>query len=171
MTLVYMNKIATLLFLFCVSPFVAAEPPLVAAEPPARPVIGAYTGWEPIRKVFGEDGGDCFRLHRITIRGDVIELYGRPVVIKNRGLAYSASEGGFLTYRGKFYEKDGKLRVKFKHITEYAPEEEMEDYGGRLAKADLAILGINPVSFRMGGIVYTLQGFAPRSEETNKTQK
>ena len=93
------------------------------------------------------------------------------MAIKNRELAYSASEGGFLTYRGAFYEKDGKLRVKFKHITETDEGELIEDYGGALAEEDLAILRIGPVSFRMGGVVYTLQDSAPKSEETNKAQK
>lgn len=159
-----MNKIAALLLLLCASP-------LIAAEPRDRPVMGVYTGWEPLPEMKGEAGADWFRLHRLTIRDDVIELLGKPVAIKNRELAYSASEGGFLTYRGDFYEKEGKLRVKLKRITETEEGELIEDYGGALAKEDLAIQRIDPVSFRMGGIVYTLQDSAPKSEETNKEQK
>jgi hypothetical protein len=129
----------------------------VAAEPMKRPVNGVYTGWEPLPKMKGQGGADWFRLHRITIRDDALELWGEPVAIKNRELAYSASEGGFLFYKGEFYEKEGKLRVRFKKITETDEGEFIEDYGGSLAQEDFEILRIDLVSFKMGVIVYTLQ--------------
>lgn len=123
----------------------------VAAEPIKRPVNGVYTGWEPLPKMKGQGGSDWFRLHRITIQDAVVSLSGRPVAVKGTEMLHSASEGGFLNYNGRFYEKEGKLRIKFTHV------EKDEDYGGRLDKDDLEIRGIDLVRFEIGGIVYTLQ--------------
>jgi hypothetical protein len=159
-----MNKITTLLFLISASM-------LLAAEAGDRPVNGVYTGWEPLPEMRGEDKSKWFRLHRLTVKGKDVELFGAPVAIKGDELLYSASEGGFLVYKGKLYEQDGKVRIKFTAVTEDDEGEELETYGGTLAKEDLAILVIDRVSFKMGGIVYTLQDRAPEPKGTNKAQK
>ena len=159
-----MNKITTLLSLLSASL-------LIAAEPGDRPVNGVYTGWEPLPEMKGVAQAEWFRLHRVTIQRETVELLGDPVAIRNSGLSYSASEGGFLVYKGKFYEQDGKVRIKFTAVTEDDEGEALETYGGTLAKEDLAILLIDRVCFKMGGIVYTLQDRAPEPKRTNKTQK
>ena len=58
-------------------------------------------------------------------------------------------------------------------VTEDDDGEELETYGDTLAfgKEDLAILVIDRVSFKMGGIVYTLQDRAPEPKRTNKSKK
>jgi hypothetical protein len=143
---------------------------ILAAGAADLPVNGVYTGWETLPEMKGEAQSEWFRLHRLTIKGDALELLGDPVAIKNRELAFSASEGGFLVYKGAFYKKDGQLRAKFTAVTEDEDGEILETYGGVLAKEDVAIEVIDLVSFRMGGVIYTLQNRNPEPKRTNKAQ-
>ena len=129
----------------------------VHADVKVRPVNGVYSGWEPLPKIKGPFGKKWFRQHKLTVRGETVELLGRPVAIKGREFSFSASEGGFLTYQGGMYEKGGKLRVKLIQMTKTADGDEIEDYGGKLAKDDMEVVVIDLVHFTMGGIVYTLQ--------------
>ena len=149
-----MNKITALILLISVSL-------LLAAEAGDRLVNGVYTGWEPLPEMRGLNKSEWFRLHRLTVRGSDVELFGAPVAIKDGELLYSASEGGFLIYKGKLNEEDGKVRIKFTAVTQNDEGEEIETYGGALAKEDLAISVIDRISFKMGEIVYTLQDRAP----------
>jgi len=144
---------------------------LLTAKAGERPVHGVYTGWEPLPEMKGEAGAAWFRIHRLTIQGDALELVGEPVVISGRELAFSASDGGFLFYNGKFHQKGGKLWVKFTAVTETEDGEMLETYGGLLAKEDVPLEIIDLVSFRMGGVVYTLQSRNPEPGSTHKQQK
>ena len=141
----------------------------VTAEAGERPVDGVYTGWEPLPGMKGEDRAEWFRLHRLIIRGDTLELWGVPVAIKNNELLYSASEGGFLSYKGRFHKKEGKLRVKFTDVTE-TDEGEFIEYLDSLANTDLPIQVLDRVRIKVGGIVYTLQDRPPKTEGTNKNR-
>jgi hypothetical protein len=158
-----MNKITTLLFLISASM-------LLASDPGGRPVNGVYTGWEPLPEMKGVDRAEWFRQHRVTIQREAVELFGSPVAIKKGELLYAAYEC-VLNYKGKLYERDGKVRIKFTIVTEDDDGKELEVYGDALAKEDLAIVVIDRVSFKMGGIVYTLQDRAPEPKGTNKAQK
>lgn len=137
-----------------------------------RPINGVYTGWKPLPGMKGTavashpEGvtteGAWFRHHRITIKDDTLELIGNPVVIVKGQLLWSASDGGFLIYKGEFYEKEGKLRVKFTPVTETEEGEVLETYGGQdLAKKDDLLEVIDLLSFKIGGVVYTLQSRNP----------
>lgn len=157
---------------------------LLAAKAGDRPVNGVYTGWKALPEMKGEvvtsvrhpDGrttqGEWFRQHRIKISDDSLELFGAPVVIIDRELSWSASDGGFLAYRGKFYEKDGKLRIKFTPVFETEEGDVLETYGGQdLANEDVEFEPIDLVSFKLDGVVYTLQRGISEQEETHDSQK
>ena len=159
-----MNKITALSLLLC-----AAQ--LMAADPQGRPVIGVYTGWEPLPEMKEEAGAEWFRLHRITVRGDTVELFGNPAAIRGRDLAFSASEGGFLVYTGEFYHREGELRIKFTPVTETEDGEVLETYGGVLAEEDVAVEIIDLVSFKLSGVVYTLQGRNPHPGGSGEAQQ
>jgi hypothetical protein len=76
-----MNKITTLLSLLSL----LSASLLIAAEPGSRPVNGVYTGWEPLPEMKGEAQAEWFRLHRVTIQREAVELLGNPVAIRNSG--------------------------------------------------------------------------------------
>lgn len=134
----------------------AATPAKVQSPGGAPPVNGVYTGWAPLPEMRGDDESEWFRLHRLAIKGKVVELSGEPVVIKDGELLYSASDGGFITYKGEIYEKDGKLRIRLRFV------ETEEDYlpappKGGWPDKDLPIVIQDRVSFSVDGIKYAFQ--------------
>ena len=136
-------------------------------------VKGVYTGWAPLPEIKGEGKpakkSDWYRLHHLAIKGKSVELTGVPISIQGNEMLYSASEGGFITYKGQIYEKDGKLRVKLQFV------ETEEDYliapKGGWPDKDLPIVIVDQVRFTLEGITYTLQDRVPEKAQSEKEQK
>ena len=98
-----MRVFLSVLLLAAVVTFVAgAVPDRIAAD-------GEYIGLEPIAIVTPDQPADkWFHENRLVIRNDEAILDKLPVTIHKGMKLYSASEGGFLTYRARFIRRDGK---------------------------------------------------------------
>ena len=79
------------------------------------PSDGEYVGLEKLPNLTPENEDVAwFRENTLLIRnGDVI-LDKAPITISKGVKTYSASDGGFLTYRGRFIIKDGKCFINLR---------------------------------------------------------
>jgi hypothetical protein len=70
---------------------------------------GEYIGLEKLPNLTPEDPDTAwFHENRLVIRNDEAILDKVPITITNRNKVYSASDGGFLTYRARFTKKGGQ---------------------------------------------------------------
>lgn len=70
---------------------------------------GEYVGLEPIPNMGPEEPNDkWFHENRLVIRNDEAVLDKLPIVLSQGKKLYSASDGGFLTYRARFVRRNGK---------------------------------------------------------------
>lgn len=118
-----------------------------------EPIPGTYIGWKPRSDLTPDEPGDAwFRVHKLTLKGKGVEIEASPRVIKDGKALASASDGGFLTYKGEIYQRDGTLRVKMRVIkSDYVPE----PVGGWPA-LDLELKNQTEVSFSLDGVAYNL---------------
>jgi hypothetical protein len=73
---------------------------------------GEYVGLERMPNLTREDRDAAwFHENRLLIRNDQAILDKVPIVIRHREKVYSASDGGFLTYRAEFRMRDGQSIV------------------------------------------------------------
>ncbi len=71
----------------------------------AKPIAadGEYIGLQPMPRLTPEDRDTAwFHENRLLIRGDEAILDMVPITIRHSQRGYSASDGGFFTYRAKF---------------------------------------------------------------------
>ncbi len=74
-----------------------------------QPISGEYIGLEKMPNVSPDDpAAKWFHENTLLVRSDEAILDMVPVWIKGGKKFYSASDGGFLTYRAKFFQQDGK---------------------------------------------------------------
>ena len=71
---------------------------------------GTYAGLEAETYV-GNPKAKWFHENRLLIRNDDAILDKVPVVVSHGKKGYSASDGGFFTYRGRFSKKDDQIFV------------------------------------------------------------
>jgi len=72
-------------------------------------LIGEFVGMEEIKDY--EPGRKWFHENSLLIKDNEAVLDKVPVEIVKGRKQYSASDGGFITYRGRFSRRDGKLFV------------------------------------------------------------
>jgi hypothetical protein len=85
-----------------------------ADSPQARPFSdGTYVGMEPMSSLSpGEPRTRWLHENTLTIKGDAVTLSKSPVCIKKGKKFYSASDGGFYTYRGTLNVAERHWRVE-----------------------------------------------------------
>jgi hypothetical protein len=123
---------------------------------PPTPANGEYTGLEPM------PSGDphqpdalWFHENTLIIRNGELILDTSPVSIREGEKAYSASDGGFLTYRGRFLTKNGRLYISLRTF--------MSDYvvfpsGPRscepYSRVDIFPVKVTDKGFWINGVLY-----------------
>jgi hypothetical protein len=75
-------------------------------------VDGDYVGLEKIENY--ESHVKWFHENTLLIRNGEVILDKLPLTIKHGKKSYSASDGGFLTYRGRFFKKDGQTFISLR---------------------------------------------------------
>jgi hypothetical protein len=76
---------------------------------------GEYIGLESLTNLTPEDpDASWFHENRLVIRNDEAILDKVPISIRHRRKVYSASDGGFLTYRAKFIFRDGQTYIELR---------------------------------------------------------
>jgi hypothetical protein len=73
---------------------------------------GSYVGLKAENYADPEEpNAQWFHENRLLIRSDEAILDKVPVIVSHGKKQYSASDGGFFTYRGRFSKKDGQIFV------------------------------------------------------------
>jgi hypothetical protein len=76
------------------------------------PLDGYFLGMEEIKKY--EPGEKWFHEDRLLIRDGQAVLDKVPLRLLKGGKQYSHSDGGFITYRGRFFLRDQKLFISLR---------------------------------------------------------
>jgi hypothetical protein len=128
---------------------------------------GEYVGLERMPNLSPEDrDAQWFHENRLLIRNDEAILDKVPIVIRHREKVYSASDGGFLTYRAEFRMKAGQSFVALRLFE--------SDYVGILRDKNgksvdpYGDLKTYPVKFVSGGI--EIEGVRYRRETLDKIE-
>jgi len=79
-----------------------------------RVLNGEFVGMEEMKGY--EPGKKWFHENSLLIKNDEAVLDKVPVEIVKGKKEYSASDGGFITYRGRFFRRDGKLFISLRPI-------------------------------------------------------
>ena len=76
---------------------------------------GEYVALEKLPNISPDDpGATWFHENRLLVRNNEAILDMAPVRFKGGKKFYSASDGGFLIYRGRFFQKDGQTFVQLR---------------------------------------------------------
>lgn len=76
---------------------------------------GAYVALESMPNISPDDpGAKWFHENTLLVRNNEAILDMVPVWFKERKKFYSASDGGFLTYRARFFQRDGETFVNLR---------------------------------------------------------
>lgn len=119
---------------------------------------GEYVGLERMPNLSPEDrDAQWFHENTLLIRNDEAILDKVPIVIRERKKEYSASDGGFLTYRARFTSKDGQSIVAMRLFqSDYVAA--LREKSGKAVDpyAELETYPVKFVSGRMeiGGVQY-----------------
>lgn len=102
------TKLALLLVLF-------AQGDAVAAQHQSLVKDGDYVGLGKMPNLSPDDrDAKWFHENTLVIRNDEAILDKVPIIIRHGKKTYSASDGGFLTYRARFTNKDGQAVVNLR---------------------------------------------------------
>lgn len=119
---------------------------------------GIYIGWEKGGDLTPDVKGDVFyRLHELTIKGTDLTIEISPVFIEKGEIGYSASDGGFRTYKGKISQNGDKYQVKMQ-VTD--AQYVLVPAGG-WPKLNVPLEAISEVQLRLNGVSYTLRDRNP----------
>lgn len=127
---------------------------------------GEYVGLERMPDLTPEDRDAAwFHENSLLIRNDEAILDKVPIVIRHREKVYSASDGGFLTYRAEFIVKDGQSFVVLRLFqSDYVgflrdkngiavdPYSELKTYPVRFISGRIEIEGVQYRHKRLGKI-------------------
>ena len=108
------NTFTVLAILFLVAASHDFQGGLVAAH---KSIVqdGAYVGRESVPNLTPEDPeATWFHENTFLVRSDEAILDKVPIMIRRGKKGYSASDGGFMTYRGKFARVEGKSLVSMR---------------------------------------------------------
>jgi hypothetical protein len=85
------------------------------AEIASAPLSGDYIGMEKMENYDPEEPEvKWFYENKLIIRGNEAILDKVPVYFRDGKKTYSAADGGFVTFRGRFLTKDGKALVSLR---------------------------------------------------------
>ncbi len=135
---------------------------------PASHLSGAYIGLEKMESLSPEDPlTHWFHENTLFVENNELILDQNPVTIRNGVKTYSASDGGFLTYRGKFFSMKGTTYVALRLIdSDYiifrVGPKECEPYS-RITVFPVKILNSG---IAVNGVVYKLKSISAEQEET-----
>jgi hypothetical protein len=102
-----------------------------------------------------------FHENRLLIRNNDAILDKAPIFIKHGKKSYSASDGGFLTYRARFFEKDGHPFVELRLFE--------SDYVFFPVRDPYSEITIHPVTFVSGSIA--IDGVRYQRKELDRTTR
>jgi hypothetical protein len=106
-------RIAVLITLLCL--VLLEEPQKVAAQSQSVAKDGDYVGLEKMPNLSPDDrDARWFHENTLVIRSDEAILEKVPITIRHGEKSYSASDGGFLTYRARFTKKDGQSVIQMR---------------------------------------------------------
>ena len=113
-----MNLVGTALLLtLAVLQSASAQNATVKPIPPTTSITGLpdgqFVGLEKLAGM-GEPHASWFHENTLIVRGAEVILDMQPVVFHSGKKTYSASDGGFLTYRGRLFYKSGQLFVSLR---------------------------------------------------------
>jgi hypothetical protein len=113
---------------------------------------GEYVALEKLPNISPDDpGAKWFHENRLLVRNNEAILDMVPVWLKGGKKFYSASDGGFLTYRGRFFQKDGQTFVQLRlfqcHYVAIPvgrdPYQEIKTRGVKLVAGEIGIDGVH----------------------------
>ena len=97
--------------------------PTVPPPPPRYPPADAYVALEPMPG-YGAPKERWYHVNILTIRGKAVQLEQSPVSCHGNEMSWSASDGGFFTYRGTVGGTPPKLVVTLVQAAcDYCPVE------------------------------------------------
>jgi hypothetical protein len=81
----------------------------------AEGINGEYVALEAMPNISPDEAdAKWFHQNTLLVRNNEAILYMAPVWFKRGKKFYSASDGGFLTYRGRFFQKDGHSYIELR---------------------------------------------------------
>jgi hypothetical protein len=91
------------------------ESQMVAAQNQSVVKDGDYAGLEKMPNLSPDDrDAKWFHENTLVVRNDEAILDKVPITIRHGEKSYSASDGGFLTYRARFTKKDGQTVIQMR---------------------------------------------------------
>jgi hypothetical protein len=86
-----------------------------ALEAQAEAINGEFVALEAMPNISpDEPDAKWFHQNTLLVRNNEAILYMAPVYFKRGNKFYSASDGGFLTYRGRFFQEDGQSFIELR---------------------------------------------------------
>lgn len=155
-----MNPIRVLpvCILSVILPSSGQTPPNVPLAPVQSIADGVYMGLEPMQSESPEIPDELwYHENTIVVKAGELILDKNPVGICEGKKSYSASDGGFITYRGRFLAKKGRLYVSLRpfrsdYILFPIGPSSCEAYSG----IDIYPVKVTEKGFWINGVLYTL---------------
>jgi hypothetical protein len=147
----------SILFLGLALPALAQAPPTAKLAAAAPVADGVYVGLEPMQSENPHEP-DALWYHENTVvaRGGELILDENPVSIREGRKTYSASDGGFITYRGRFLTKTGRVYVS---LRPFASDYVFFPIGPKSCEAysrvDIYPVKVTDKGFWINGVLYT----------------
>ncbi len=118
-------------------------------------IDGIYIGWEKASDISPYDKSEVwYHQHKLTIDGNSANIEASPRSIKNDKIKYSSSEGGFYTYKGAIFMRDGRRFIRLRIVNcDYCPR----PVTGLWPDREYPIHFKNEVSFEFNSVIYVLQ--------------
>ena len=144
------NKIVIILFL--INCMLVASPTLLHA---VEIVNGTHIGWKQLPDLSPHDKSEkWYREHTLKIKGNNLSIEASPRSVKNGGIMYSASTGGFYSYEGTIFNKNNKKYVRIKIIScDYCPR----PINGNFPENDHEIIMKDQLTFVINNVFYVFQ--------------
>jgi hypothetical protein len=167
--LIVKNVLAIIALLF--SMVVASDLGTADAEKKGIASDGEYIGLEGMPNLTPEyPDASWFHENRLLIRNDEAILDKVPISIRHRKKVYSASDGGFLTYRAKFIIKDGQTFIELRLFqSDYIVFP--KDSNGKDRNDPYAEIRTYPVKFASGRIEFDGVTYKPAVLDKNELDR
>ena len=142
-----------------------AQAPSTAKLIPASPVAdGVYMGLEPMPSD-SPDRPDALWYHENTIlvRNGNFVLDENPIILQDRKKGHSASDGGFITFRGRFLSKNGRFYISRRpFMSDYVFFDTGPTACEAYSKVDIYPTKLTEQGFWINGVFYKANTVEPR---------